>query len=229
VQAALNNPERTVLRLVATKNAAQKVYSRKCNADILEAKQISKLVGEESVHQGVAALVEALPELILEEVLKQEQKKASSVLVALDQVTDPHNIGAIMRSSAAFGAAGLIVTDRHSPSANAIIAKSASGGLESVPLVRVVNLSASLKTCKDHGFWCVGLSGDAKDNLHKAKLPEKIVLVLGAEGEGLRRLTQENCDLMVKIAMSSGMESLNVSNAAAVSLHHIYASANERR
>ena len=170
-----------------------------------------------SVHQGIAALVAPLEDPGIEDILARCGDNA--LVLALDQVSDPHNVGAILRSAAAFGAAGVIVTDRHTPSDTGTLAKAASGALEIVPLVRAVNLARALDQLKEAGFWTYGLaeSGDAK--IGDLDLKGRTCIVLGAEGEGLRRLTAEKCDRLVTIPTSDALSALNVSNAAAVAAY----------
>ena len=174
-----------------------------------------------TVHQGVAALVELLEQPDVADIARQAADLERAVVVVLDQVTDPHNVGAILRSAAAFGALAVVVPDRNAPEENATVAKSASGALEKVPLVRATNLVRALEDLKDAGFWVAGLDGRAPVTLNEAKLSGKIVLVLGSEGEGMRRLTRERCDHLVRLPISGAVESLNVSNAAAVALYEL--------
>lgn len=223
VRAALQNPRREVRRILATANARDRLMgvhqpSRHPAIAETDPKSLEKLLPEGSVHQGVAAEVLPLPELSLHDVLQAGE----GPLVLLDQVTDPHNIGAILRSAAAFGAKAVVTTERGAPGETATLAKSASGALETVPLIYVTNLAQALEHIKKAGFWVAGLDGEAKQALHEAKLDSKTALVMGAEGKGLRRLTAERCDLLVKLPMAPGMESLNVSNAAAVALYELY-------
>lgn len=214
VAAALANPRREVRRVLATKQAQTALaVTAKVKPQPADASAIDKLLPKDAVHQGIAAEVLPLAPPALEEVL------GGKPLLMLDQVTDPHNVGAILRSAAAFGAGAVIVQDRHSPPEGGVMAKAASGALEVVPLVPVTNLSQALQQVKEAGYWCAGLDGDAPLPIHQAKLGPKTVLVLGAEGRGLRRLVGEHCDLLVKIPISGQMESLNVSNAAAVALY----------
>ena len=178
---------------------------------------LGRLVPHDAPHQGVVVEVEPLEELWLEDVLQAAAER--SVLLVLDQVTDPHNVGAILRSAAAFGAAGIVTQDRHSPPESGVVAKSASGALERVPWVRVVNLARALEEVGDAGFWRIGLAGDAETDLAKALGSPRVALVLGAEGAGMRPNTRDHCDAVARLPISDAVESLNVSNAAAVALY----------
>ena len=218
VLAALNNPEREISRLVVTRATADSLpkFARKLTPEILEGKEIEKLAGGDAVHQGIAALVKPLARDAIDPALT-----TSGPLVILDQVTDPYNIGAILRSCAAFGATALILTRDHSARETAAMAKAASGALDSLPIVEVTNLAQSLKEVKNAGFWVLGLDGEGKRALHTVDLRGKFALVLGAEGKGMRRLTSEHCDEVVRLPIASTMESLNVSNAAAIALYQL--------
>jgi len=174
-----------------------------------------------AAHQGIALLTSPLAEPTLAELLREGAAADRAVLVVLDQVTDPHNVGAILRSAAAFAALGVVVTERHAPGTSATLAKVASGALETMPFLRVGNLARALEEIKAAGFWCAGLAADAATTIAEAKLDRRVALVLGAEGTGLRRLTRERCDLLVRIPLAAGMESLNVSNAAAIALYEL--------
>lgn len=218
--AALNNPNRRIKRIVATRNVAEEwrgVLATR-HAEIVEPKDMERYVGRDAVHQGIALLVEPLEETALEDLLFAEGDRP---LVVLDQVTDPHNVGAILRSSAAFNARAVVLTRHHAPQESAVLAKSASGAADITPLVYVTNLVQAIEQMKKAGYWVAGLDGEAKTDIKDAKLTGKTALVLGAEGKGLRRLTAEHCDLLVKLPIHPQMESLNVSNAAAVALYAI--------
>lgn len=230
VLAALDNPRRRVRRLVATgetsRTWAERFDTARATrpippAETLERVDIDRLLPPGAVHQGLAALVEPLDSIGIEDVARAGKAAETAVVVVLDQVTDPHNVGAILRTAAAFGALAVVVPDRHSPEETGALAKAASGALERIPLVRVVNVVRTLDELKEAGFWTAGLTADAPATLAERKLTGRTVLVLGAEGEGLRRLTREHCDFLVRLPMTGGMESLNVSNAAAVALYEL--------
>ena len=184
---------------------------------LAEAPDLARLVPGDAPHQGVVIEVEPLEDIWLDGMLQGAAD--GSVLLVLDQVTDPHNIGAILRSAAAFGAVGIVTQDRHSPPESGVVAKSASGALERVPWARVVNLARALEEIGDAGFWRIGLAGDADSDLQTALGPPKVALVLGAEGPGLRHNTREHCDSLARLPITDSVESLNVSNAAAVALY----------
>lgn len=178
---------------------------------------LGRLVPHDAPHQGVVIEVEPLEDAWLDDLLNTAPDKA--ILLVLDQVTDPHNVGAILRSAAAFGAIGIVTQDRHSPPESGVIAKAASGALERMPWVRVVNLARALEEIAEAGFWRIGLTGDAEMDLKDALGPQRVALVLGAEGAGLRPNTREHCDALARLPMTDAVESLNVSNAAAVALY----------
>ena len=219
VTAALSNPGRKCLRLMATAGAAANLPEDSIDAEIVDRETIDRALPYGAVHQGLALLTSNLASQTIEDIARHADRQKRTVVVVLDQVTDPQNIGATLRSAAAFGAYAVIVPDRNSPDATGAMAKAASGALETVPLVRPNNLVRGLETLKSHGFWVVGLDIDAPVSLPDADLPDRCVLALGAEGRGLRRLTRETCDLMVRVPMTSQIESLNVSASAAVSLY----------
>ena len=184
---------------------------------LAEAADLGRLVPHDAPHQGVVIEVEPLDDVWLDGLLGEAAERA--VLLVLDQVTDPHNVGAILRSAAAFGAVGIVTQDRHSPPESGVIAKSASGALERVPWARVVNLARALEEIGEAGFWRIGLAGDAETELKEALGPPRVALVLGAEGPGMRLNTREHCDALARLPISDAIESLNVSNAAAVALY----------
>ena len=218
VSAALDNPERKVLKAWATREAAQFMqFPQDVAVTIAEAPDLARFVPSDAPHQGVVIEVEPLEDAWLDEVITDPPKRA--VLLVLDQVTDPHNMGAILRSAAAFGAIGIVTQDRHSPPESGVVAKAASGALERMPWVRVVNLARALEEIAEAGFWRIGLAGDADTDLKDALGPDRVALVLGAEGAGLRHNTREHCDAVAKLPITDAIESLNVSNAAAVALY----------
>lgn len=218
VHAALKNSRRTIHRLLATKKAAGDLpgASRELDIELKTGEEISEMLPEGAVHQGLALHVAPLPERDLADIL--EEAGANAPLLILDQVSDPHNVGAILRSASAFGAAALVVQDRHAPQVTGVLAKSASGAVEVTPIIRVTNLSRALEEIADAGYFRVGLAGEAEAVLGQTPLSDKIAIVLGAEGPGMRRLTREKCDVLVKLPTKEPISSLNVSNAAAVAL-----------
>jgi len=218
VSAALDNPERKVLRAWATREAAAFMqFPKEVAVTLADAADLGRLVPHDAPHQGVVVEVEPLEEAWLDDLLSGAPERA--VLLALDQVTDPHNVGAILRSAAAFGAIGIVTQDRHSPPESGVVAKAASGALERLPWVRVVNLARALEEIGEAGFWRIGLTGDAPMELREALGPPRVALVLGAEGSGLRPNTREHCDELARLPIGDAVESLNVSNAAAVALY----------
>lgn len=224
VTAALQNPERKHLRLLMTRNAEMEMAneglslgsSHNLTPEIMTGEEIASHLGPGAVHQGIALKVSALPDLALDEACD-----GVNVAVVLDQVTDPHNFGAILRSAAVFGAGALIATDRNSPPLGGVLAKAASGALEKVKIAKVTNLVRALDELKDLGFEVIGLDGEGEVSLPDFKTGPKVALVMGAEGAGLRRLTREHCDILARLPATGSMRSLNVSNAAAVALYEL--------
>jgi 23S rRNA (guanosine2251-2'-O)-methyltransferase len=217
VEAALANPQRHIGRLLATENAAHRLgpllAKRRVNPKPASPRDLDRLLGPDAVHQGVALETEPLPPMGLDDV------SSDGILLVLDQVTDPQNVGAALRSVAAFGASGLVLTERHSPPLHGVLAKAASGALDMVPVILVKNLAQSLAELGERNFLRVGLAEEASEALETAPLTRPLALVLGAEGKGLRQLTREHCDRLCRISTEGAFASLNVSNAAAVALH----------
>jgi 23S rRNA (guanosine2251-2'-O)-methyltransferase len=218
VAAALDNPDRKVLKAWASRDAASLMqFPTEVPVVMAEAPDLGRMVPNDAPHQGVVIEVEPLEEVWLGDLLADAPEKA--VLLVLDQVTDPHNVGAILRSAAAFGAVGIVTQDRHSPPEGGALAKAASGALERVPWTRVVNLARALEEIAEAGFWRIGLAGEATTDLKDALGPKRVALVLGAEGPGMRSNTRDHCDALARLPISGDVESLNVSNAAAVALY----------
>jgi 23S rRNA (guanosine2251-2'-O)-methyltransferase len=222
VLAALTNPERVCRKLHITHNAMKALSEAfeipsGFNVQYGDDADLGRLVPADAPHQGMVLEVEALDAAYLGDILAMET--GNRPLVILDQVTDPHNVGAILRSAAAFGAVALVTQDRNSPTESGTIARAASGALETVPWVRVVNLARALGEIGDAGYWRIGLDGSGKRDIESALADTKPALVLGAEGEGLRHNTVEHCDEIARLPISKAMESLNVSNAAAIALY----------
>ena len=218
VRAALDNPRRKIKRMLVTRNAAERLSMGDLAAlpfktELVEPKDIDRITGSDAVHQGV--LIEAEP-------LKPKRLDAlgdTSLVLVLDQVTDPHNVGAILRSAVAFGAGALITTARHSPQESGVLAKSASGALEHIDQIEVKNLADALGQLHEVGFQTIGLDSDGPAELETSFAGDKVALVLGAEGKGLRQKTRETVTTLARLDMPGAIRSLNVSNAAAVSLY----------
>ncbi|WP_373085086.1 23S rRNA (guanosine(2251)-2'-O)-methyltransferase RlmB [Sneathiella sp.] len=228
VLAALANPARKVRRLLLTpakmaglddnmKGQIDEIVA----AEIVDRDIITGLLPENALHQGIALLPHPLADTSIEDLPDREDQTAMVVAV-LDQVTDPHNVGAILRSAAAFDVKALIVPDRHSPPITGVLAKAASGAIETVPVIRVANLSRALDQLADRGFWRIGLDGQADQELDAAAATiRKVAIVLGSEGKGLRQLSAQKCDLLAKLPINPRIESLNVSNAAAIAFYEL--------
>jgi len=232
VLAALANRARTRRRLLATKEAASRLEDRLAGADprpeIVERPALERVLPAGAVHQGLALQVAPLEPVDLDVLASRLDADAPAAVVVLDQVTDPQNVGAILRSAAGFGAAAVVATERHAPPITGALAKAAAGALERVPLVGVPNLKRALDTLKARGFWCVGLDGAAERSLAEIEAGPRVAVVLGAEGRGLRRLTREQCDHLARIPTTDAIDSLNVAAAAAVTLYEVLGRGLER-
>jgi 23S rRNA (guanosine2251-2'-O)-methyltransferase len=219
VEAALDNPARPApRRLLATADRAKALSRRFPDLKVIEtveAQEITRQLPQGAVHQGLALKIDAPEPLSMEEI----GQPASGVLVMLDQLTDPQNVGAIFRSAAAFGARGIILQDRHAPALSGALAKAAVGAVDRLPHAAVVNLSRALEQLSELGWKIIGLDGGSTVSLEAALDGAPTVLVMGSEGEGLRRLVSEHCDVLASIPMPGKFESLNVSNAAAIALY----------
>jgi 23S rRNA (guanosine2251-2'-O)-methyltransferase len=217
VREALRNKHRKPLALFATPAAAAKLAAEsvaaRLSAHLVGSEDLTRRLGPEAVHQGVLLEARPLPAQSLDELVAN-----SGIMLVLDQIVDPHNVGAILRSAAAYAVDALVTTERHAPRLSGVLAKAASGGLEHVPIIQVVNLARALDELKDFGYLRIGLDSEAPISLSKAPLTRPLALVLGAEGKGLRRLTRENCDLAARLDLPGAIKSLNVSNACAIAL-----------
>lgn len=223
VAAAIRNPRRKTRRLLVTEDAEKSLRAAlnrpwRLPPERIERQRFGTFLTEDAVHQGVALLVEPLEPVALEDAIAA----SDGPVLLLDQVTDPRNVGAILRSAAAFGAACVVLQDRHAPPETGALARAASGALDIVPVVREVNLSRAIASLQKAGFWVMGMTGDASRSLAEAKPHDRrVALVLGAEDTGLRRLQRETCDELVRLPITPAMESLNVAAAAAVALYEV--------
>ena len=221
-RSALANPRRKIRRALLTERAAAELgpSAKRVAHEIVAPEVIARALPQGAVHQGAALLCDSLPALDLEGLI-MALPPGRRVVAVLDQVTDPHNEGAILRSAAAFGVAAVIVQDRHAPPESGALAKAASGALDIVPRVAVVNISRALEELGRLGFWRIALTADGDAPLREAATEGDVAVVLGAEGSGLRRLVRERCDVSAFIPLGSAMESLNVSNAAAIAFYEL--------
>lgn len=219
VLAAIHNPERTIHKIWATRETVNQLdLPSGLPIEFAEVTDLARYVAKDAPHQGIVAEVAPLEDQWLADVLPQDSDDVRPLLI-LDQVTDPHNIGAIFRSAAAFDAVAIVTQDRHSPPETGALAKAASGALEIVPWIRVVNLARTLEEIAQAGYWRVALHGAAETELADSLAPGRNALVLGAEGDGIRHNVLDHCDQIARLPISEAMESLNVSNAAAISLY----------
>jgi 23S rRNA (guanosine2251-2'-O)-methyltransferase len=217
VKAALENPQRRIRRLYATENAARRLaedgVALPMPPELVRPDVIAARLGPDAVHNGLLAEADALPSPEIDEI------ETAGIVLVLDQITDPHNVGAILRTAAGFAVAAVVTTARHSPEATGVLAKSASGALEYVPIVTVQNLARALAALKERGFLLVGLDSTGEGDIDRLALRGPLALVLGAEGKGLRQLTRANCDHVARLDLPGQIKSLNVSNAAALALY----------
>jgi 23S rRNA (guanosine2251-2'-O)-methyltransferase len=217
VTLALQNRQRRIRKLFLTENAARRLAEEnietRVTPEMVRPSQIDARLGPDAVHQGLLAEADPLPSPDIETL------ELEGMVLVLDQITDPHNVGAILRSAAAFAVKAIVTTARHSPEATGVLAKSASGALELVPLVSVQNLARALTQLNERGFMTVGLDSEGSENLSAIALRQPLALVLGAEGKGLRQLTRETCKAVARLDMPGEIKSLNVSNAAVLALY----------
>lgn len=220
VEAAMANPARRKYRLLTTDDdKIQLDEDGKAISETMARRDMDEILPPGAVHQGIALEVAPLAGMDIGDIT--EEAADDALVILLDQASDPRNIGAVMRSAAAFGASAIILPDRHAPEVTGVLAKAASGALEKLPLVRVTNVARTLAQLKDADFWCIGLDGDADAALSSAARAGRVALIIGSEGRGLRRLTAEKCDALASIPMLPGAGSLNLSAAAAIALYEL--------
>ena len=232
VAAALENPDRRIYELFFSESSQTKIQklirsrlsifeANKIKLNALSSKDITALLPDHSVHQGFAAIVGELDCGDLDFLINKTRSSKYSFVVVLDQVTDPHNLGAVIRSAAAFSVDAIIVHDRSTPRLDGALGKAASGALEHIPIIRTKNIARAIDKLKKFEFWCIGLSDDAHNDLSSLSLYNRTAVVLGAEGEGLRRLTRESCDSLARLPTSLNFPTLNISNAASITFYEI--------
>ncbi len=230
-EAAILNPQRSIHQILATENGAENIAPilakavksglKRPEVEIMQRHDLEQKLPAGAVHQGIIVNAAPLSETSLETFCQEIVAKDKCRIMILDQVTDPHNIGAILRSSCVFGADAIIVQDRHSPEITGTLAKTACGAVEHTPMIRVTNLARAMDQLKKHHFWCLGLDERGEQTMAELELPDRCALVMGAEGPGLRRLTSEKCDILTRLPVFGEVPCLNVSNAAAVALYEM--------
>lgn len=227
VMAAINNPKRKINKIFCTKENAEEIKKalgiakRNIPISIVDRKELDKMLARDAVHQGFAMQCHELENYTLDEICHLAEEQQNCHILILDQVTDPQNIGAIIRSCVAFDTLALVMQDKNSPTENGTMAKASAGMIEQLPICRVTNLSRAICQLKDYGFWVIGMDGYATTYIADINKTGKIAIVMGSEGKGMRRLVEENCDTSVKLPISPTVESLNVSTAAAITLYEI--------
>ena len=223
VMAALANPKRKIAKVVCTRENAEEIKSLAGNRKlvVVERRELEKMLPQDAVAQGVAVWAEPLKSVEIDDICSKIAEEKDCRLLVLDQVTDPQNIGAIVRSCAAFGAKAVVVQDKNSPQESGAMLKAAAGTFENMPFCRVTNISRALEKLKNSGFWIVGMDGYAKDEISSLDGKGKIAIVMGSEGKGMRRLVEESCDVLLRLPISPNVESLNVSTAAAIVLYEL--------
>lgn len=227
VLAAINNPERKINKIFCSKENAEEIKTtltknkRNIALSIIDRKELDKMLPRDAVHQGFALQCQELEDYTLDEICRLAEEQQNCHVLILDQVTDPQNIGAIIRSCVAFDTLALILQDKNSPTETGAMAKASAGMIEQLPVCRATNLSRAIKTLKDAGFWVIGMDGYATTYIADINKSGKIAVVMGSEGKGMRRLVEENCDQTVKLPISEKVESLNVSTAAAITLYEL--------
>lgn len=228
VMAAIANPQRLINTVFCTpenaeelKNACAKARRNPEIVKTADRREIERLLPRDAVHQGIAARVQPLPEYSIEEICDLAAARENCRLLILDQVTDPQNIGAIIRSCVAFDVLALIMQDKNSPAENGAMAKASAGMIEHLPICRVTNLSRTVEQLKNAGFWTIGMDGHAQTTVSELKKGGKNAIIMGSEGKGMRRLVEESCDITVRLPISEKVESLNVSTAAAIVLYEM--------
>jgi 23S rRNA (guanosine2251-2'-O)-methyltransferase len=222
VEAAILNPKREIIRLVILESSKEFLTKIKYNGNEIIPEIVDKnffitTFGKDSTHQGCAVFVKKLPEMIIEDIICDENN--NNPVILLDQITDPQNIGSILRAAAVFGARAVILTENNTPKLTSSISKSASGALETVPIIRVINLVQTINTLKNHGFWAIGLDEKSEKSLNRMDLKGKFMFIIGSEGDGMRSLTRKNCDFLVKLPWLGNFTTLNAAQAATISLY----------